>query len=130
MKNILLTLGLSALGLVLLLLPVRVAAEDVFDDVCQGVSDSVVCQSNVNQGPDVNGIYGPNGLLTKAARLLSIVIGVASIIMIIVAGFQYVTSTGDSAKLNSAKNTIVYAVAGLVVASLAQLLIIFVIGRL
>ncbi len=50
--------------------------------------------------------------------------------MIIIGGFKYVTSTGDSASISSAKNTILYALVGLAVVSLAQVLVHFVLNKL
>ena len=46
--------------------------------------------------------------------------------MIIISGFKYVTAGGDSAKVGSAKNTLIYALVGLVIAALAQFIVHFV----
>ena len=54
------------------------------------------------------------------------ILGGLAVIVIIIAGFFYVTSNGDSSKLAAAKNTILYAVIGLVVALLASAIISFV----
>jgi hypothetical protein len=59
-------------------------------------------------------------------QVLSFVVGAAAVIMIVVAGLKYVTSGGDSAKVGSAKSTLVYALIGLAIAVLAHLLVIFV----
>lgn len=108
-----------------------VSAENVFDKACQGADDATLCQeNNKNQTPDNNSVFGANGILTKAISLVMMLVGVASVIMIMVGGFKYVTSSGDSANITSAKNTILYAVIGLVVALVAQSLIVFVIKRL
>lgn len=73
------------------------------------------------------------GNVSKAANdivnLLSWVVGVVSVIMIIVGGFKYITSGGSSEKVTSAKNTIIYAVIGLVIVALAQFIVNFVIGK-
>ena len=47
-------------------------------------------------------------------------------VMIIIAGFKYVTSGGDTNGVASAKNTIIYAIIGIVVAALGQILVHFV----
>jgi hypothetical protein len=57
------------------------------------------------------------------------VVGVVSVIMIIIGGFKYIISSGDSANVTSAKNTILYAIIGLVVVLLAQIIVRFVIAR-
>ena len=67
-------------------------------------------------------------LIKNAVNLLSWVIGIVSVLMIMFGGFKYVTSGGDSSGVASAKSTIIYAVIGLVVAVLAQILVRFVIG--
>jgi hypothetical protein len=48
--------------------------------------------------------------------------------MLIIGGIRYVVSGGDSSAVTSAKNTILYAVVGIVVALLAYALVNFVIG--
>ncbi len=54
------------------------------------------------------------------------IIGLLAVIMIIVGGFQYTTSAGDSGKVTKAKNTIMYGVIGLVIALLAYAIVNFV----
>ncbi len=110
-------------------------AQGLFDDVCSKTPDATVCQDNqrpqtATDGNDINDIYGPDGILTKAARILAIAVGVASVIIIIVGGFQYVLSGGDATKINNAKNTIIYALIGLAIALLAQGIIVFVLNQL
>lgn len=56
--------------------------------------------------------------------------GVASVIMIMVGGFKYMVSNGDSGKVSSAKDTILYSIIGLVVVVIAQAIVSFVITRL
>jgi hypothetical protein len=62
-------------------------------------------------------------------NVLSAAVGVVAVVMIIVAGFRYVTSGGDSNRVTSAKNTILYAIIGLVIAALAQVIARFVLAR-
>lgn len=70
------------------------------------------------------------GILIKAANLLTLLVGVASVIMIIIGGILYALSSGDSARINTAKNTVLFAIIGMVVAVLAQALIRFVLIEL
>ena len=65
-----------------------------------------------------------------AVNLLSVIVGIAAVIMIIIGGFKYVTSNGDSNNIASAKNTIIYAIVGLIVAALAQVIARFVLTSL
>ena len=55
-------------------------------------------------------------------NILSIVIGIVSVIVIIFAGFRFVTANGDSNAISSARNTLIYAIVGLVIAVLAQVI--------
>ena len=48
--------------------------------------------------------------------------------MLIIGGIRYVVSGGDSGAVTSAKNTILYAIVGIVVAILAYALVNFVVG--
>jgi len=60
-------------------------------------------------------------------NLLSALIGIIAVIMIIYAGFRYVTSAGSEGGVKAAKNAIIYAIIGLVVVALAQVIVHFVI---
>ena len=63
-------------------------------------------------------------------NVFSWIVGVASVIMIIFAGFKYVISQGSSEGVSGARNTILYAIIGLVVVALAQTIVRFVVGKL
>jgi hypothetical protein len=54
------------------------------------------------------------------------IIGAISVIMLIIGGIRYVVSGGDSSAVTSAKNTILYAIVGIIVALLAYALVNFV----
>lgn len=71
-----------------------------------------------------------NKLITSIVNVLLMIVGVVAVIMIIIGGIKYVTSAGDAAKATSAKNTILYAVVGLVIAAFAYAIVNFVVGRL
>jgi len=60
--------------------------------------------------------------------ILLFLIGAISVIMLIIGGVRYTLSGGDSAAVTSAKNTILYAVIGIIVAILAYAIISFVVG--
>ena len=116
-----------------LLLPVSsvLAAENVLDQACAGNADATLCgANNQQQDADCNSIFGECGVLTKAAGIVSIVVGVASVILIIVGSIQYIIASGDSTNIQNAKNTILYAIIGLVITLLARGIIAFVLVRL
>jgi uncharacterized membrane protein len=65
-------------------------------------------------------------IIETVINVFSIVVGVVSVIMIIIGGLKYITSGGDSGNVSGAKNTILYAIIGLVVVALAQIIVRFV----
>jgi len=72
---------------------------------------------------------GINQLLTEILNVLSIVVGLVAVIMIIVGGFRYIVSGGESGSVSGAKNAILYAVIGLVIVAVAQLIVHFVLAK-
>lgn len=64
----------------------------------------------------------------KIVNIFSFVVGAISIIMIIYGGFRYITSGGSSEGVSSAKSTIIYAIVGLVIVALAQIIVHFVLN--
>lgn len=70
-----------------------------------------------------------NGLLARVINIFSLIVGVIAVVMIIVGGLRYITSGGDSNKVGAAKTTIIYALVGLVVVALAQLIVHFVLTQ-
>ncbi len=86
-------------------------------------------QNGVSQtGGDCTGTAVPT-LIGNVVNILSIIIGSVAIIMILVAGFRYITSGGEAARVSAAKNTLLYALIGVAVAALAQLLVHFVLAQ-
>ena len=101
---------------------------DPLDQVCaSGGNGSVVCNERTKTS---NPIYGPGGILTKAVQIIIYIIGITSVIMVIINGLRYVLSNGDPQTVNSAKNGIIYALVGVVIAILAQTIVTFVLNKL
>lgn len=69
------------------------------------------------------------GIIREIINVMSLIVGSICVLMIIFGGFRYMISGGESAGVTSAKNTILYAVVGLVVVLLAQALVRFVFTR-
>jgi hypothetical protein len=65
-------------------------------------------------------------VISTGINFLLIAIGTLSVVMIIVGGIRYVTSGGNDKSVASAKNTILYAIIGLVIAGLAGAIVNFV----
>ena len=71
-----------------------------------------------------------NNIIHTVINLLSALVGIVAVIMIIVGGFRYITSGGNDTSVTSAKNTILYAIIGLVVVALAQVIVRFTLSKL
>jgi len=80
-------------------------------------------------GNNATGTQKIQDIVTLVVNIFSIVVGIVAVIMILVGGFKYITSGGDSGNITSAKNTIVYAIIGLVIVALAQFIVKFVLDK-
>jgi hypothetical protein len=69
------------------------------------------------------------GLIQTVVNVLLFLLGAIAVIMIVIGGIKYTTSNGDSSAVTSAKNTILYAVVGLIVALMAYAIVNFVIDK-
>ena len=74
-------------------------------------------------------LFGDGGMITKIVNVILFLIGAVSVIMLIIGGFRYIVSQGDSTKVTSAKNTILYAIIGLIIAILAYAIVNFVMNQ-
>ena len=81
------------------------------------------------EGADADAEERVNSIIVTVINIFSLVVGVISVIMIIIGGLKYITSGGDSGNVTSAKNTILYAVIGLVIVALAQIIVRFVLAQ-
>ena len=70
-----------------------------------------------------------NNIIRLIVNIFSLIVGVIAVIMIIIGGLKYITSGGDSGNISGAKNTILYAVVGLVVVALSQFVVRFVLNK-
>jgi hypothetical protein len=104
--------------------------DSIQSSISSGVSDasgnSSADTNDCGQGNDVT--TGISGLAAKAVNIFSIVVGVVAVIMIIYGGFKYITSGGDSNNVSGAKNTLIYAIVGLIIVALAQLIVHYVLN--
>lgn len=128
MKRIILSIAilLSAVLGSLALAPVHsyAATDGSKNEVCKGLGEVVNDKTCTG---DSGGSF--DKLVSTLLNLFSTIVGVVSVFMVIFGGFRYITSGGDSSKVTSAKNTIIYAVIGLVVVAFSQILVKFVINK-
>jgi len=73
-------------------------------------------------------LFGGTGIITTIINTMLFIAGALSVIMIIFGGLRYVTSAGNSSNVTAAKNTVMYAIIGLIVAFLAYAAVNFVLG--
>lgn len=108
-------------GLGLVLAPTVGAVNvDPLSGACATTTGTKVCEG---KNDDVS------NTVTQVVNVLLFLVGVISVVMIIVGGILYAVSAGDQARITKAKFTIIYAVAGLVVALLAYAIVNFVVTR-
>ena len=89
--------------------------------LCEGATGNAACTTT---GPTLMGTIG------NITDVLLYLLGAIAVLMIIIGGVRYVTSGGDQNSVTGAKNTIMYAIIGLVVAVLAYAIVHFVIGNI
>jgi hypothetical protein len=130
MKKYLVTLAL-AWGLIpaaLALAAPAMSAHAVYNPVgkaCSGNNQSAACNSQ-----STTNVVGKNGIIARVTRIVAAVGALVAVIVIIIYGFQMITSYGDSGKATAARNAIVGAVVGLVVIALAQAIVVFIVSNL
>jgi len=117
-------LTISGIGVATLSPALASAQSSAAQTVC-----STLEAGNTNCDQPTNGV-NINSLITNIINIFSWVVGVTAVIMIIIGGFRYVTSNGDSNGMTSARNTIIYAIIGLVIVALAQAIVQFVLKKI
>ncbi len=133
-KNLFASLALGSLLVApaMVLAPAVVSAQDssIQSGLCAGsnlsAADPQGCDPEASSEEATNTV---DGIITTVINIFSLVVGVVSVIMIIIGGLKYITSGGDSGNVSGAKNTILYAIVGLVVVALAQIIVQFVLGK-
>jgi hypothetical protein len=92
-----------------------------------GARTGINC-SQGNDQPDT--LFGNGSIVNTVINVMLFIIGILCVIMIIFGGIRYTTSTGDKTRVDNAKNTIIYAVVGLIIAIVAYALVNWVFGSL
>lgn len=75
-------------------------------------------------------LFGNKGVFREVTNTILYIVGIIAVIMLIIGGIKYVISGGDSKKVTDAKNTVLYAIIGLVISFLAFAIVNFVISAL
>lgn len=121
LKSIRLTIcaALIACNIAVVITPASSVSADAKSEVCNAIGNTRCAggQSRISE------------VIRKVINLLSAIGGIIAIIMIIIGGVRYMTSGGDSNSASSARNTILYAVIGLIVVVFAQIIVRFVLQQ-
>lgn len=126
----LLLVSATLMALVVLVRTPLVAAVNITDPVCNATKDQpVVCQ-DAQAAQTTNPVFGTDGLVTKGIQIFLVIVGIISVFAIMVNAIKLITSTGDSSSIGKARNGLLYAVIGLVIALSAQVIIITVLRKL
>lgn len=113
-------------GVVATLPDVAVYAQD-----CSVSSDPLTSGVNCVQPAGApTELFGDGGIFTTIANILIFLVGIIAVIMLIIGGIRYAVSGGDDSAVKAAKNTILYAIVGLIVAFLAFAIVNFVVTQL
>ena len=75
-------------------------------------------------------LFGETGVFKQITNTILYIVGIIAVIMLIIGGIRYVISGGDAKKVTDAKNTVLYAIIGLVICFLAFAIVNFVISAL
>ena len=123
-------LKLLAAGVMLfvaLLFPVSLATAATADVFQNNPGCTSASGTNICGGTNGDGLFA---VIKNIIQVLLIAGGVIAVIVIIVGGLRYMTSNGEQAQVKSAKDTILYAVIGLVVTMVAYAIVTWVVGKL
>ncbi len=108
----------AIIGLVTLpLVPATVFAQSPVDSIQDGVT---------KVGGTKTGQTDLTDMIKTIVNIMLFILGAIAVIMIIIGGIRYTTSNGDASNTKAAKDTILYAVVGLIVAILAYAIVNFV----
>jgi len=122
----LLLVPMLALGASAVIAPPSALAVDGCDDYT--LEGGVNCAASDDQ-KDAS-LFDADGVFQQVVNVLLFLIGAIAVIMLIIGGIRYVISGGDQAAVTSAKNTILYAIVGIIVAFLAYAIVEFVLTAL
>lgn len=106
------------------------AAPDIQNGLCTGAGLTFTDNPAPGACNGSNAASSINKIVHTIINLLSAVVGIVAVIMIIVGGLRYITSGGNDTSVASAKNTILYAIIGLVIVAFAQILVRFTLSKI
>lgn len=115
------SLTILAPGLVVPSLVGVAAADNINTNLCTGTTAATGGSASNCTSASANGSF--QKVASQVVNIFSIVVGIVAVIMVIWGGFKYITSGGDSGNVSGAKNTLIYAIIGLMIVALAQFIV-------
>ena len=122
-KTIIKIAGAFALPMLVMGVVLLASGDNAFAQ--SGVREGLNKVQNANTGASAN----VDDIISKSINFALMAIAIVSVFMLILGGFKYTTSNGDSAKVTSAKNTIMYSLIGLIIAIFAYAIVNFVVNK-
>ena len=107
----------------------QTAQQQIDSGLCSGANLQFTDNPTGDCSSGGNATTSINNIVHTIVNLLSAIVGIVAVIMIIVGGLRYITSGGNDTSVTGAKNTILYAVIGLVVVALAQIIVRFTLAK-
>lgn len=101
---------------------------NIGEQIAIGANEAAGSGSDITCDDPSQSTDGLKQLAADVVNIFSIIVGIVAVIMIIYGGFRYITSGGDSGNVGNAKNTLIYAIVGLIIVALAQLIVHFVLS--
>lgn len=119
---VLVLVALCGIATLPLLAPVTVAAQASDQAACEGLGGTPTADGGctIQDEPDIE------TTIARIIQIMSAIAGIASVIMIIVAGFRFVTANGDANTVAAARRTMAYALIGVVIVAISQTIVWFV----
>ena len=101
--------------------------------ICLSTSRALASAISIQEGADAaraegmpTELIGNNGVFSRITNTILLIVGLISVIMLVYGGLRYILSGGDSKKVTDAKNTVLYAIIGLIISLLAFAIVNFV----
>jgi hypothetical protein len=125
MKNMIINLKIQNIAMALLIVAIislliaePALGQSLAEEAQKGVDDTGGSSGSINLTETIQNVIG----------VMLFAVGVISVIMIVVGGIRYAVSGGDANATKSARDTILYAIIGLVVSFVAWGVVNFVVG--
>ncbi len=118
-----LVLGLATAPLAVSVVSESAHAQTAKEQICKGIN-------NGSEKCSTSGDNDLGGWIRGIINVILYILGAIAVLMIVIGGLRYVLSGGEASQTKSAKDTILYAVIGLVVALLAYAIVNFVVFNL